>query len=145
MKSSRPSLSLFSPFLHFFICQPSRSILYLPLPCVPLSYLPYLPRPFRSSLYSSFPLNLLLSAQPSPSLPIHFILFPLPSLFSAVTLLLFLSFSLFFPFSPLSLHFFLSFPSSWVDDFFPPPGGGETKLTFICTKFISVNLNMLSL
>ena len=125
-KELQPSPSLYSPFLHFFICQPSIDSLPSPFLCspsistLPSSYLPLL-LSFLSSLYSSFPLNLSpsISTFPFPpnlslpyflsSLPISFptcllpylstflpspsLSFPLPnpSLFSAVTI--FLSFS----------------------------------------------------
>ena len=99
-KEVQPFPSQYSPFLHFFICQPSNDS--LPSPSFPFpiysTFLFTFPFPFCSSLYSSFPLHLPLSLpsflfpyHPSPfptilprtyfssSLPNHFPPFPLPT------------------------------------------------------------------
>ena len=79
-KELQPFPSLYSPFLHFFICQPSIDSLPSPsLTTLPSSYLPLLlpfPVPFVVPLSLS---TFLLPFQPSLSLPTFpFPTFPLP-------------------------------------------------------------------
>ena len=184
VKSSSPSLP-YIPLSFTSLSANLPSILYFPLPCVTIPYLPYLPLtfpfyslpcPFRSSLYSSFPLNLPHSvssfpfpsksspflSQPSPSLLFHFqylylflpISFPtyllpylstsLPSpslsnpishhsLFLAITLPLFLSFTPFF--FPLCLPFFSSLPLLGLSFLSPPREGGRISYSPVFNSF----------
>ena len=127
-KELQPFPSLYSPFLHFFIFQPSIDSLPSTYLCSPsLTTLPssYLPCPFRSSYippsvstfpFPSFPyfsssLPIYFSSYLLPylslSLPIYFASFPL-STFSAFPILPFSLFSavtLFLSFYPSLFHF----------------------------------------
>ena len=115
-KELRPFPFLYSPFLHFFICQPSIAFLYLHLSCACLPYLPlslymflfflsifpYPSQPSLSLLYlfPKYPISYL-STYPFPLST-----FPFPFFSSYPFPLLFFSH---FPFIfPLFLFFFLS-------------------------------------
>ena len=128
-KELQPFPSLYSPFLHFFICQPSIDSLPYPYPYPAFPFPIYaafllrspstsLPCPFR--IVPNIPLSLStflnpFPAYPHPSLPPSYLSHS--SLFIAVTLPIFLYFylPLFLLFSPFYFPFFfylfLPFPS----------------------------------